>query len=377
MSSHGTSFLGVKAAKSDAIVIQKLRATGAIVIGKTQMHEIGLGVTGFNKTFGTTRNPYNVKYHTGGSSSGSAAAVAMGLVPIAVGTDGGGSIRIPSSLCGVVGLKSTYNRMDDFCNICPSVGHVGPIGNNVKDVALAYAIMASSENAPKVHVPSFEKEPMDWKTLRVGVFYDYVKDSDKHVYEQCLKTIDVLKSLGATIVPITLPHTQQIHLAHSITILTEMAQGTEQYFEKFGKFSYETQASLLVGRNTSSRDFLAAQRVRAYAMKEIKHAFTKMDVFISPATAMTAPKIPPGSTKHGESNLAQTATLMRYALHGNLTGIPGIVLPAGYDSANLPIGIQIQAYNWNESLLLQVANALTPHLPSITKPSVYTSNLTF
>ena len=143
----GTSFLGKNPAKEDATVAARLRATGALLIGKANMHEIGINVTGLNPHHGTTRNPYNTDHYTGGSSSGPATAVAAGFVPVAIGADGGGSIRIPAAFCGVVGLKATFGRISEkgAYPLNWSVAHVGPITATVADAALTYAVIAGPD----------------------------------------------------------------------------------------------------------------------------------------------------------------------------------------------------------------------------------------
>jgi Asp-tRNA(Asn)/Glu-tRNA(Gln) amidotransferase A subunit family amidase len=161
--SVGTRFLGKQPAAEDSTAVARLRAAGALLLGKVNMHEIGIGVTGQNPHHGTVRNPYDPQRHTGGSSSGSAAAVAAGFCPIAIGADGGGSIRIPASLCGVVGLKPTYGRVSET-GAAPldwSVAHIGPLGATARDVALGYAAIAGLTGDPNtLHQPALTLEAL-------------------------------------------------------------------------------------------------------------------------------------------------------------------------------------------------------------------------
>ncbi len=218
---HGTTFLakinGISS--KDCIVVQRLKSAGAIIVGKTNMHELGVGTTGFNWTdTGMARNPHNVKHYTGGSSSGSAAAVSAGLVPLAVGLDGGGSIRIPSSLCGVVGLKPTFGRGDLDVKLCHSLGHVGPMGGSVVDVAIGYAVMAglgcNNHDGGGVHVTNVKGHvrvpPVhlarigrgkDFSKLKIGIFEDYFNDADSDVVDACWKAVGHLESLGKYQIP--------------------------------------------------------------------------------------------------------------------------------------------------------------------------------
>jgi len=143
----GTSFLGSCVESEDATAVARLRAAGALLVGKTVMNEIGIQTTGWNGHFGQVRNPFDLSRDTGGSSSGSAASVAAGLTPLALGADGGGSIRIPATQCGVVGFKPTYGRVSEHgaLPLCPSVGHAGPIASSVEDAAIMYAIIAGPD----------------------------------------------------------------------------------------------------------------------------------------------------------------------------------------------------------------------------------------
>ena len=376
----GTSFLSNRV-ESDVLPIIKLKQQGALIVGKTNQHEIGIGTTGFNLLHGTPRNPYGrdgLHYYTGGSSSGSAAAVAMGLVPLAVGADGGGSIRIPCGLCGIVGLKATYKRVARDCSVGCSVSHAGPMTNNVHDAALAYAIMAGeaendhrhhSQKQPPVHLHAYvtnqSKQPSQESNnilsgLRIGIFSEHVQDAEEQVRRATMRAIDHYKRLGAEIVPITLPHLQEINMAHAITITTEMYSLMNEHYQSnhFDQLCPESRVSLAIGRSWTSSEFLAAQKVRSYAMHHIENLFqNKVDIILSPATPCTAPLMRDDVASHGESNLTETSALMRYMIHGNLTGIPALVFPIAYDDeTSLPISLQLQAAHWREDLLFHVAS---------------------
>ena len=199
----GTRFLGSNVAETDATAVERLRQQGAVIFAKLNMHEIGIGVTGMNPHFGAVRNPYDTRCMTGGSSSGSGAAVAAGLCPIAIGADGGGSIRIPAALCGVVGLKATFGRISEFgaAPLCWSVGHVGPIGLNMADVALAYQAMAGPDNADpqsrfQPPVRPWHGRPSSLEGLRIGVDWPYLKTASPEVVEACADAIQLLSLLA-------------------------------------------------------------------------------------------------------------------------------------------------------------------------------------
>ena len=396
---RGTSFMRDRV-DEDCSSVTRLKNQGGMIVGKTNQHEMGLGTTGYNKCYGIPRNPYNTNHFTGGSSSGSAAAVAAGIVPLALGTDGGGSIRIPSALCGVFGVKPTFKRESIDFELAPSVESIGPIAGTLNDAALAYAIIAGPSSndfrnqsllQPKVHLHNYINPPKLLHDIRIGYFKSHVQDSEPSTLRATIKAIEYYKSLGAEIVEIELPHLQEIHLAHALTISVEIYTYLKPYYESgFGpgpnhknNFTGEVQCTLELAKSFSSSEFLAAQKVRAYAMEYIEDLFEhKMDVLLSPATAMIAPKIEKDVLSYGESNLKQTTALMKYVVLGNLTGIPGIVFPIEYDddggggggeTTGLPISILLQSSHWREDLLFRLAQVgsegLLPN--GLKKPTAY------
>ncbi|CAJ1966503.1 unnamed protein product [Cylindrotheca closterium] len=380
----GTKFIGNLRgdAKEDGTLVIKLRQAGAMLVGKANMHECGIGTTGYNWHFGPSRNPHNLNHFTGGSSSGSAAAVAAGLVPLALGFDGGGSIRIPAGLCGVVGLKPTFKRCDMNSPIGHSCGHPGPMACSVKDAAIGYAVLAGpNEKAnerskhvgipiPPVHLQSYSDSV---KGLKIGVFEEFFNDAHPEIVDACLKAVKHLESLGAKVVMITIPHMEQVKVAHAVTVSSELTAGYRKYFKKFfNSFTPETRVSFTLGESFDSSTFLAAQKVRRYATSTLEEVFTKVDVIVSPTTSCTAPEMPEGVEKYGESNLSQTVNLMRFIYHGNLCGIPGVAVPVGYTSSNkeLPISLLIQARHWEEDTIMKVARCVESNV-SQKKPAMY------
>jgi Asp-tRNA(Asn)/Glu-tRNA(Gln) amidotransferase A subunit family amidase len=392
ITTKGTSFL-TETTDKDVYPIMKLKDEGAMIVGKTNQHEIGIGTTGFNLFYGTPKNPYGRDHHyyTGGSSSGSAAAVSMGLVPLAIGADGGGSIRIPSSLCGCVGLKPTFKRIAIDMAVGCSVCHVGPMTNNIQDSALAYAIMAGaatddhrhqSQKQPSVHLHAFVSNfnNPSLMGLRIGIFDEHVNDAKPNVRAATRRAIEYYRSQGAEIIPITLPHLGEIHLAHGITITTEMFSLMEQHYHSphFDEMCPETRVSLALGKSWSGSEFLAAQKVRSFAMKHVEDLFqNKVDVIVSPGTPCCAPILKADALSNGESNLSETGALMRYMIHGNFTGLPAIVFPIAYDDeTSLPISLQVQAAHWREDLLFRVAEKSQNILTNgVRKPTMYVNVL--
>ncbi len=359
----GTKFLGRSPAREDATVVARMRAAGAVLLGKTNMHEIGISVTGLNPHHGVARNPYAPDHFTGGSSSGSAAAVAAGFCPVAIGADGGGSIRIPSSFCGVVGLKGTFGRVSGY-GAAPldwTVGHLGPIAATAEDAAIAYAIMAGPDprdplslSHPDVSLEGFDDPSLNG--LKLGVYVPWFEHAEEETVRICKGALENLKSAGAEVVEITIPELDPARLAHALIILSEMASAMDRYYGEHRRdFGLETRVSLALARSFTARDYVQSQRVRTRSIRLFLDALSQVDVIVTPTTALPAPKIPPDALPEGESDLSKVTEIMRFAFPANLTGLPAITFPAGYTQEGLPVGLQVMGKPWSEALLLRVA----------------------
>jgi Asp-tRNA(Asn)/Glu-tRNA(Gln) amidotransferase A subunit family amidase len=362
----GTSFLR-KVAMEDSTVAARLRGTGALIVGKTNMHEIGINVTGLNPHHGTTRNPYNTDHYTGGSSSGSGTAVSSGLVPVAIGADGGGSIRIPSSFMGLVGLKATFGRVSEH-GAFPldwSVAHIGPLAGSATDAALTYALIAGSDpNDPfSMHQPTPSLKGWDnlkLKGLKLGVYWQWFRHADSEVVAACEAMLKQFEAMGCTIHEITIPNLEANRVAHAITIASEMAQAMDSVYDnvhRFKEHALDVRINLALARQFTSTDYVLAQRVRTRMMRHFHEAFQQVDMVITPSTAITAPPIPKAALPGGESDLTTTMQIMRYATTANMTGHPAISFPVGYTQKGLPIGMQAIGRPWDESTLLRMALA--------------------
>ncbi len=380
-STVGTKFLGVEKAKQDATVVSRLRDAGALLIGKTNMHEIGIGVTGFNPHDGVVRNPYNLAHYSGGSSSGSAAAVAAGICPGAIGADGGGSVRIPASLCGVVGLKATFGRISEHgaAPLCWSVAHIGPLTSSIDDTAILYSIIGGADKndhwsmkQPPVHLTDLNRS--DLKGLKIGIFSDWFKDASPDIVDRCEKAVQLLEEAGAEKVEIDLSNLDAFRVAHAITISSEMATAMDSHYADHRKdFGLDVRINLAMARSLTSRDYIKAQRVRTMAIQEFFQVLNKVDVIITPSTACTAPPIPKDALPDGESNLEVLTELMRFASMANFTGLPALSVPAGYDHNGLPVGIQLIGRWWEEHKLLRlgkvIENGITKNIPELWYPT--------
>ncbi|MCK6548501.1 amidase [Myxococcota bacterium] len=368
----GTRFMGRAPCAEDATPVARLRKHGALLFAKLNMNEIGINPDGGNMHHGLVRNPHALAHDTGGSSSGSAAAVAAGLCPIALGADGGGSIRIPAALCGVPGLKATFGRISEHgaAPLCWTVGHVGPIAATIEDLAIAYAVIAGPDprDPSSLHQPAPSLEGWNSRDVRglvIGVYEPWFQHASPEIVAACEAALRQLEIAGATIASIELPDLDATRIAHAITILSEMttsmdrfrddssgATGTERFSERF---ALPTRVNLAIGRSFTASDYVKAQQVRTRAIANVRAVFEQVDLIATPTTAITAPKIPVHGPREGWSDLVSTTEVMRFAFLGNATGIPALTVPVGADRGGLPIGLQLMARPWAEHQLFRAA----------------------
>lgn len=364
----GTAFLGTAPAPEDASVVARLRAAGALLVGKTNMHEIGISPNGFNAHAGAVRNPYNVACDPGGSSSGSAAAVSAGIVPAAIGADGGGSIRIPAALCGIVGLKPTFGRVSEAgaAPLCWSVAHLGPLAASVEDAALIYAAIAGPDPRdpnslvqPAPRIDGWNRT--DLSGLRLGIYREWFEHASPEIVSTCKQMVECFRAAGAEICEVNLPELDEMRIAHAVTILSEMAACMRAYRSHRREQGLSVRLSLVLGEALTSNDYIQAQRMRTRALAIFRQAFTRVDAILTPGTALTAQPIPTGSLPAGWSDLGTDTEMMRYVYPGNLTGLPGISFPVGYDSRGMPVSMQAIGRHWEEHLLLRLAYTAEQH----------------
>ncbi|NUN15861.1 MAG: amidase [Myxococcales bacterium] len=362
----GTRFLGATPAEADSGVVARLRAAGAVLVGKTNMHELGVGVTGINPHHGPARNPYDPSRCSGGSSSGSAVAVASGLCPVAVGADGGGSIRIPAALCGIVGLKPTFGRVTETgaLPICWSLAHIGPMGATVADVAVAFALMAGHDDDDpntwdRPPVTFDNPNTQDLRGIRVGVYRPWFEDASSAVVKAAWAGVEALQSKGAVVIDIELPELVAVRSAHLVTFASEVVAARMQDTDaQKALYGLDLRLNLVLGKRLTASDYVHAQRVRHRLLKSWQRVFDSVDVIATPSTGQTASPIATDALATGESNLELTDRVMRYAAAANLFGFPAISVPAGYDGGGLPAGLQLMGRAYEEGLLLRLAAAV-------------------
>ena len=360
----GTSFLGQSPVIQDASMVARLRAAGALIIGKANMHEIGIGVTGQNPHHGTPRNPYAPDHYTGGSSSGPASAVAAGLCPAAVGADGGGSIRIPSAFCGLVGLKPTFGRASGFgcAPLTWSNDQYGPLAASAADAAILYTGMAGPDpcnpislDQPALTLEGFDKTDLEGITL--GVYWPWFEHAAPDVVTACKRMLAGLQSRGAQVKEVTIPELDAARIGHLVTITSEMLTGMAPYAKEHWKdYSLEVRINLDLALAFTAQDYLKALRIRTRSMAHFDWVLAEVDAIVTPTTACTAPLIQPDALPAGESDLTTLLEIMRFATAANFTGLPAISFPAGYDSKGLPVGFQAIGRAWHEHVLLRIAH---------------------
>ncbi|CAI9104157.1 OLC1v1002782C1 [Oldenlandia corymbosa var. corymbosa] len=371
--------------KKDAVSVSRLRCCGVILVGKANMHEFGMGTTGNNPNHGTARNPHAPDRYTGGSSSGPAAIVASGLCSAALGTDGGGSIRIPSSLCGVVGLKTTYGRTDMTGSLCDAgtVEIIGPIASTVEDTLLVYAAILGSSptgrfslnpSPPCIPDLSSQEGRSSVESLRLGKYTEWFNDVfSTDISTKCEEILRLLsEKYGCQLKEIILPELHEMRTAHIVSIGSEALATLNPDFES-GKgkyFSYDVRTNLSLFRSFTAADYVAAQCLRRRIMHYHMEAFKQVDIIVTPTTGMTAPPIPQSALKCGETDLQVSGNLMRFIVAGNLLGLPAISVPVGYDKQGLPIGIQLIGRPWAEATILRLAATIEGIFPDTKKKPV-------
>ena len=358
--------------EEDATIVEKFRAAGAIILGKTGMHEFAYGPTGMNPHFGPVHNPWAKGHITGGSSSGSGAAVAAGLCAAAIGSDTGGSIRIPASLCGIVGLKPTYGRVSrhGVLALSWSLDHVGPMTRTVEDAATVLNALAGYDPrdpaSARVPTPDFTQGLRDGvRGLRIGVVRDYFfQHLDTDVAAAVEGAVTVLEHTGATLVDVTLPLVHRASVINAPIIQGEAAAYHLPLLRtRWNDYSPEVRARLLAGLAVTGSMYLNSQRARALMTQQARDLLEQVDLLVTPT-------VPIPATPFGEESIllegrkeSLNNALTRLTRPFNMTGFPAISVPCGFTTAGLPVGIQIAGRPWEESLILRTAYAFEQATP--------------
>lgn len=359
----------------DATVVSRLKEAGAIILGKTNMHEWASGGTTINPFYGTTRNPWDLERITGGSSGGSAAAVAASMCLGSIGSDNMGSVRNPAAMCGVVGLKATYGRVSRFGDV-PGTGgdstdHIGIFTRTVADCALVLKVIAGYD--PKDPLSADEAVPEysasigeSVRGLTAGIIRDYFdKLAKREVREAFARAVVVLESLGMRAEEVTIPHMDLVPAAQNCTTWVERVSSHVQYLRSRPRdyspgFLYRQIAALTIPAET----YVTAQKVRRIICEEFDRALERVQVIVAPTTEIPAAKIE--ECNRGEVEVDGEKISLRGArgnlgiqctLPFNLTGLPAISVCCGFSSSGLPLGLQVVGGPFQESMVFRVAHA--------------------
>lgn len=395
----GSQILGNFQPQYNATAVNKLNDAGAIIIGKTNMDEFAMGSSNENSAFGNVKNPWDTERVPGGSSGGSAVAVASGVVRASLGSETGGSVRQPASFCGVVGLKPTYGRISRYGLVAfaSSLDQIGIFGQTSEDVAKVLGVIAGRDKndatSAEAEVPDYLSElDKDISGKKIGIPRELFGEGlDAEVRQSVENAIENYKNLGAEIVDVELPHSKYAIAVYYIIATAEAssnlarfdgvrygfrAENADELREMYMKtreegFGEEVKRRIMLGTYVLSSGYYdayyaKAQRVRTLLKQDFENAFEKCDAILTPTSPTTA-------FKFGEKSDDPLAMYLSdiYTASANLGSNPGISIPCGLSSKNLPIGLQLVGKNWSEDVLLNLANVYEKEFPLEEKPKVF------
>jgi len=349
-----------------AAVIERLEGAGAILLGKLNMHEFAFGATSVNPHYGAVRNPWDRRRITGGSSGGSAAAIASSFAFLTLGSDTGGSIRIPAALCGICGLKPTYGRLSRYgaYPLSWSMDHVGPMAGSVPDLALAMNALAGRDrrdpSSAKVPVPNYTLALTgDLEGVKLGVPDQWYFDGlDKEVRSSVDQAIARLRQLGAVVSPVSIDLLPDASRAASIILFAEAAASLEKWHRTRPEaLGADVRTRLDNAATVTAADYLKALRVRRKAQDAFRQVFHTVDALITPQLPITAPLIEETSVLIDGDAEPVPAALTRLTRIFNLTGMPCLSICCGYSTGGMPVGLQIAARPFDEAMVLRVGHA--------------------
>jgi len=350
--------------RADARVTEKLSAAGAVLLGKTNLHEFAYGITTENPHYGPTHNPWHTECIPGGSSGGSAAALATGIGFASIGTDTGGSIRIPAALCGIVGLKPTFGLVscDGIIPLALTLDHAGPLARSVADAAIVLdAICEREARTPNFYRDLNARKRKGRAKFRLGwprqYFFERV---DAEVNSALEKAASEFEAIGASVQEVSLPH-----INDSIEPSTQIALAEAlEYHERQGfyparakEYGEDVRKRLEMGSAVRAVDYLRAQQMREQVREDFRQAFARVDAILAPTTPIAAPQIGQTSAMIGDESQSVRGALVRMNRPANFTGFPVISVPCGFTQSGLPIGMAMHGPQWGEAKLLKIALA--------------------
>jgi Asp-tRNA(Asn)/Glu-tRNA(Gln) amidotransferase A subunit family amidase len=371
----------------DDIMIKRLRDAGAIILGHTVMIEGGVTPLGWSSHWQGPLNVYNIDRYPGGSSSGSAVAVASGLMPATIGGDGGGSIRIPASMMGVHGLATTNGRIPASYGLSSTLLKFGPLASTAEDAAIVYALTSPNvkghffqelydgdiKGLPSPSLRGYS-DTNDLSDVRIGIWKEWFNDSDGVVKTACEDALNLLKKRGATLVDIALPNIDLHSIAHSSKIATEFAaKYDKQMHDMPESMEANTKVTIAIGKSLTGMELLGAERFRRYLFNYVENLFIEknLTVITTPTIPNLSPVLSEAAKEVGENNNPLVVKTMKYQVLGNFIGIPGYSVPVGYGFPSseekgskdpVPIGLHFYSQHWKEHHLFRLAHMLEHQL---------------
>jgi aspartyl-tRNA(Asn)/glutamyl-tRNA(Gln) amidotransferase subunit A len=350
----------------DCTVVERLEAAGAVILGKLNMHELAYGVTSANPHFGVVKNPWDTGRSPGGSSGGSGAAVAANIVYGAMGSDTGGSIRIPASYCGTVGLKPTYGRVSRY-GVSPlgySLDHMGPLTRSVRDAGIFLNAIAGRDrrddtSSRRPLVDFVPDDDCSIRGMRLGFPENsYFERLEPDVESAVRGAIARAESLGAEVKPVSVPDISALNAVGQVILLSEAAAVLGPYMHARALFGADVLMRLDQGRLISAVDYINAQRLRRKLRVEFDRIWSQVDCLLTPTTPNTAPPIGENTVRLGGLDEDARLAATRLVRGINLLGLPALSIPCGLSGSGLPVGLQIVGPAFEEAAILRVGAAM-------------------
>lgn len=357
---RGSQFFKGRVPNSDATVVSRLKRAGAVIVGKATLHEVAFGVRSHNAVIGQCRNPYDTDFIPGGSSGGSGVAVATGMADAALGTDTGGSVRIPAAICGITGLRPTIGRVSNAGCLPVSELHdtIGPMARSAMDVARLFAVMAGYDDTD----PTSRDMPLEnflptmgqgISGVRIGIprahYYDDLAPETAAAIEAALKE---LEKLGATLVDVDLADAESALAEAAVIIYSDAAQLHAERLEQPDKWGAQTIERMRLAFDYTSRDYARAMRAREHWMRTLKRTFAEVEMLAMPTLPQLTPPI-----EDDRSLYEATRRVAANTYAGAFGALPGLSIPCGMSAGGLPIGLLLEGPWWHEPLLLRAGHA--------------------
>jgi aspartyl-tRNA(Asn)/glutamyl-tRNA(Gln) amidotransferase subunit A len=363
----GSKIMSDYISKIDATSVAKMKEAGAILIGTNNTHEFACGITNVNPHYGSSRNPWNTSKISGGSSGGSAVSVGAGMIPVSLATDTSGSIRVPSSLCGVVGLKPTYGRVSKYgiVDLAPSLDHVGCITRSAWDAAAILQIIGGQDpldpTTEAKGVPNYveiiENEKTTSKNISIGIpkeyFFDYLQPEVQSVF---FDFVDTIKSMDISVSDVHISGADKIYDSWRPLRLGESAEIHMKWLQTRSEdYGEDVRKMLMQGTEVSAVNYIRAHKFRKELRTEFVRVLKNFDILIVPTTPLTAPGFDEQTVNIGGKTLQIYQALSRLTIAFDSTGLPAISIPVGFSKDNMPVGAQIIGPPFEEEKILSLA----------------------